>query len=68
MFQRLIRFVDDKGHTRFGDALERKDFENLKGTSVPILELSPAEGFKPTGENALVSRVFFVPSYPSVVV
>lgn len=60
MFQRLIRFVDDKGETRLGDAIEGTDFEKLKGTSVPVLEGSPVKGFQATGENAVASKVLLL--------
>lgn len=57
MVQKLIRFVNNRGEIRLGNAVAGKDFEKLKGSSVPVLKGSPVKGHKATGERAVVSKV-----------
>lgn len=56
-FERLIRFVDDEGHTRYGDVPSSVDINNIVGQKVKVLEGSPRTALSSTQTEATVKEV-----------
>ena len=60
LFERLIRFVDEKGDTRWGDFGSEEVGRDVEGKGVKVLEGSLETGFKATGEQGYIHKVNLV--------
>jgi hypothetical protein len=56
-FERLIRFVDDQGQTRYGDVPQSVDIDHIVGQKVKVLKGSPSTTLSLTQEQATVKEV-----------
>lgn len=56
-FDRLIRFVDEKGIELYGNSNAPVDPNTIVGKSVTVLKGSISEGFSPSGGTAVVGKV-----------
>lgn len=56
-FERLIRFVDEHGQTRYGDVPHTADINKVVGEKVKILEGSPRTALSTTQDEAIVKTV-----------
>ncbi|KAI1628320.1 hypothetical protein EDD37DRAFT_624868 [Exophiala viscosa] len=56
-FERLIRFVDDQGQTRYGDVPQSVDIDHIVGQKVKVLEGSPSTTLSSTQEQATVKEL-----------
>lgn len=55
-FERLIRFVDDQGQTRYGDVPSSVDINNIAGQKVKVLQGSPRTELSSTQDEATVKQ------------
>ena len=60
-FKRLVRFVDEKGETLYGDLGDTVPSKDITGSKVSVLNGDLASGFKPAGKEATISKVRKVP-------
>ena len=56
-FQRLIRFVDEHGQTRYGDVSQSVDISKVAGEKVKVLGGSPGTALSTTEDEAVVKKV-----------
>ena len=56
-FERLIRFVDDNGKTRYGDVPTGADIVGIVGRKVKVLDGNPSTTLSATQEEATVKEV-----------
>ena len=56
-FERLIRFVDDTGKTRYGDVPTGADINNIVGQKVKVLDGNPRTTLSATSEEVPVNEV-----------
>jgi transcription initiation factor TFIIH subunit 2 len=56
-FERLIRFVDEKGETRYGNLEKETPTKEIEGSVVEIIDGSIENGFSKTSQKATVKKV-----------
>lgn len=56
-FERLIRFVDEHGQTRYGDVPQSVDISKVVGEKVKVLDGSPRTALSTTQDEAVVKKV-----------
>jgi transcription initiation factor TFIIH subunit 2 len=56
-FERLIRFVDEKGEVVYGNLEEETPTKEIEGSVVKVIDGSIEKGFSKTNQKATVKKV-----------